>query len=104
MTVALGFPVRLALGGFATVEPGTRDAALEHVALVTSVEQGSLPIVAPGLGLPALELRSALPDDDVIAATIEDQVAGVTVTVTQSPSQVAGYTDLAVSVEVDGDG
>ncbi len=100
---ALAFPVRLTVGQLATVEPGTREAALEHVALVTSVEQGTLPIVAPGLGLPALELRSTLPDDDVIAATIEDQVPGVTVTVTRSPSRIAGYTDLAVEVEADGD-
>lgn len=103
MTLALAYPVRLAVGQIATVEPGAAQAALEHVAMVASVEQGSLPLVAPGLGLPALELRAAPPDDDVIAATIEDQVPGVTVTVTRSPSRTAGYTDLQVAVEVDGD-
>lgn len=103
MTLALGYPVRLNVGQFATVEPGSQQAALEHVALVASVEQGSLPLVAPDLGLPALELRSQLPADDVIAATIEDQVPGVTVTVTRPPTLDAGYTDLEVSVEVDSD-
>lgn len=101
MSLALGYPVRLTVGQIATVEPGTREAALEHVAMVVSVEQGSLPLVAPGLGLPALELRSQLPEDDVIAATIEDQVPGVAVTVTRPPSPTAGYADLRVAVEVD---
>lgn len=101
--LALAYPVRLNVGQITTVEPGTSAAALEHVAMVTSVEQGSLPLIAPGLGLPAIELRSHLPEDDVIAATIEDQVPGVTVTVERSPSPEVGYAALRVQVEVDSD-
>jgi hypothetical protein len=102
--IALSYPVRFVAHQFATVEPGSRQAALEHVALVTSVEQGSLVSIAPDLGLPAFEFRSALPEDDVIAATIEDQVPGVTATVERSPSPEAGYAALRVQVEVDTDG
>lgn len=102
--LALAYPVRMNLHQIATVESGSRQAALEHVALVASIEQGSLAAIAPDLGLPALEFRSALPEDDVIAATIEDQVPGVTVTVERSPNPEAGYAALRIQVEVDADG
>jgi ActR/RegA family two-component response regulator len=102
MTLALAWPVQVTPAGTYVVrEQTTRQAALDHVALVCAIEQGSLPELAPELGLPARELRSAPADPDSIREAIERQVPGVSIVVTHAPQSGEGWEHLQITVTVD---
>jgi hypothetical protein len=83
-----------------TVDQGTVEAIQQSVARIGTVEQGELGDVAPWLGLPSLEGRSAPPDVEQIRALIEDQepAAAVVVSRTPDPSLGEGWETLTVSV------
>lgn len=101
---ALRWPVRLERGQLAHCEQGSDEAVLDGVARIGAVEMGELQAVAPWMGLPSLEGRSAPPNVDQLTELMEDQEPDADVTVLRlpDPGRGEGWETLRVEVDVAG--
>lgn len=99
------WPVQLSpSGSVAVCDQLSTTGVIESVARIGSVELGSL-VFAPEVGLPALELLSATPEPDQVAAMLEAQEPDAVVRVTRMPdvSRGEGWDQLRVEIGVAGE-
>lgn len=100
----LAWPVRREGTGIASCEHGSLQAVQESVQRIAAIQIGELRF-QPQFGLPALELRSAIPDAADIEQRIETQQPSAAVTVTNVPNPRIGegWEALAANVELAGE-